>query len=365
MTRMTTFFRSTMWFLFLTMMCLHTYAADIAKISGEKGGIDVITVKGKFIAGDEDKFKGIALTTKRAMVVLDSPGGRLAPALEIGRIVRLKGYSTLVRDVECSSGCALIWLAGEPRIMNNAAMIGFHAVSIKDEKGARNATASGNARVGAYLVTMGFSEKMVEFVTDASPEDMQWLKKSTADRLGLMVSFTTDDEQQKARQLFNAGVKKRTGVDASDAAAAHLYAQAAEAGFAGAQNNLGDLYETGMGVPKSDRMALYWYVRAAERGEPTAYLSLANILKQQSSDKDALVEALKFAILAYTTLVEGANKLSSQNLITSISAQLSDTERNRAFDMAKQWTPLYQEEFLMSDKANKNESRGTQTSASK
>lgn len=336
--------------LFFTVTCFHTHAADITKIPGQKGEIDVITIKGQFIAGDEDKFKGLALTTKQAMVVLDSPGGRLAPALEIGKIVRIKGYSTLVRDVECSSGCAMIWLAGEPRVMNNAAMIGFHAVSIKDEKGTRNATASGNARVGAYLATMGFSEKVVMFATAAGPDEMRWLKKSTADHLGLLVSFTTEDEQEKARKKFNAGVKKRTGADASDAAAARLYAEAAEAGFAGAQNNLGDMYEAGEGVPKSERMALYWYVRAAERGEPTAYLSLANILKQQTGDKDALQEALKFAILAYTTLPDGRNKLSSQNLITVISAPLSETERNRAFERAKQWVPLYQEEHLMGDK---------------
>lgn len=347
---MTTSICKALLFVLLNVLSFQGLAAEIVKVRGEQRDTDVITVKGKFIPGDDEKFRNIALTTKRATVLLDSPGGSLTPALEIGKIIRMKGFSTSVKDAECASACAMVWLAGEPRVMNNAAMIGFHAASFKDDGGKRTATASGNARIGAYLATMGFNERVVQFVTGAGPADIQWLKKGTADRLGVMVSLTTEDERRKAIQAFHTAIKKLSGADASDDAAARLYAQAADSGYAGAQNNLGDFYETGKGVPKNERLALYWYVRAAERGEPTAYLSLAALLQLQTTDKNALSEALKFAILAYTTLPEGANKMLAQNLTVTISAQLSDAEKTRALELANRWTPLYQEEHLMGDK---------------
>jgi TPR repeat protein len=45
-----------------------------------------------------------------------------------------------------------------------------------------------------------------------------------------------------------------------------LYRLAADQGDADAQNNLGEIHESGRGVEKSPDQALQWYERAAERG---------------------------------------------------------------------------------------------------
>ena len=79
---------------------------------------------------------------------LDSPGGSLVPAIAIGKLVRQKGYATVVLDQStCNSACALIWLAGTPRYLEGAGNLGFHA-SYTEQGGRLVETGVGNASSG-------------------------------------------------------------------------------------------------------------------------------------------------------------------------------------------------------------------------
>lgn len=62
------------------------------------------------------------------------------------------------------------------------------------------------------------------------------------------------------------------------AGAVRLYRQAAEQGYAPAQNNLAAMYEQGLGVVPDLTEALHWYQRAAEQGESHAQHSLGEML---------------------------------------------------------------------------------------
>lgn len=55
------------------------------------------------------------------------------------------------------------------------------------------------------------------------------------------------------------------------------YRAAAEAGDRAAQNNLGEMYETGRGVSQDPAQSFSWYARAAEAGFPQAQLNLARL----------------------------------------------------------------------------------------
>jgi TPR repeat protein len=55
------------------------------------------------------------------------------------------------------------------------------------------------------------------------------------------------------------------------------YRAAAESGDEAAQNNLGELYETGRGVSQDAAQAVAWYARAAETGFPPAQINLARM----------------------------------------------------------------------------------------
>jgi hypothetical protein len=318
--------------------------------AGKDGSADLIIIKGDITAEDEKKFKQIALNTEFATVVLDSRGGLLRPALAIGKTIRIKEFATAVVDAECLSSCALIWLAGDVRYMAKNSKVGFHAAYIEDKDGKTIPAATGNALVGSYLNSLGLNESIVAFVTRAGATEVNWLNKEGADRLGLPVSIITN--RRKAVADFNLALTgmadKKTSIDET----IKLYRSSADAGFAGAQNNLGDMYENGEHVEKNMQFAVYWYTRAAERGEPTAYLSLSTILSDHSKDEGVLIEALKFALLAVHTLPEGLNAGVAQATARNILAMLPEAAINRAIDLARDWDPLYQEKYLMSDTAS-------------
>ena len=328
-------------------------AADITSELGANGQPDVIRIKGPLNLGDEDKFRLLALASTKATVYLDSPGGRVSPAIEIGTIIRLKGYETAVEEGQCSSACALIWLAGEPRVMSNFSSIGFHAPYVTGNDGQRISGASQGARVGSYLTRLGFSEKVVMFAVNAGAEEIQWLQKSTADMLGIAVNLSTESQRRKSRELFSAGLTLKSAPKPSLEEAANFYRSSANLGFAGAQNNLGDLYESGQGVPKNHNAAIYWYTRAAERGEPTAYLSLASLLSEGSSDPEILAESMKFATLAFMFLPDGSNKVLAEELLSAISDKLDETKKASVLESVNQWVPLFQENHLMGDAPKK------------
>jgi len=81
-----------------------------------------------------------------------------------------------------------------------------------------------------------------------------------------------------AEAINNIGVlyNKGLGVEKSPAKAAEWYQRSAEFGYPNAQFNLANLYYSGDGVEKNTKQAAYWYQQAAERGHLGAqyYLGL-------------------------------------------------------------------------------------------
>ena len=106
----------------------------------------------------------------------------MAPAIQIGEVVKTKGYTTVVSDV-CASSCALIWLAGSKRFMTPSARIGLHqAFNV-----AGHADGTGNAILGSYLTRLGLSYSAIAYATQAGPTDMKWLTVDDAKRVGIPV----------------------------------------------------------------------------------------------------------------------------------------------------------------------------------
>lgn len=162
-------------------------------------GTTVILVKGRIELGDEAKFAIVAEGISSAIVLLDSEGGYLAPAIRIGRQIREKRFATWVATLQgqCASACGFIWLAGMPRMMDNGSLIGFHAAYTIDN-GAASITGSGNALAGAYMRELGLGDDAIGFLTAARPEGMQWLTEDAATRLGIAVArVPMDPPEQK------------------------------------------------------------------------------------------------------------------------------------------------------------------------
>ena len=99
-------------------------------------------------------------------VVLSSPGGSVSDALEMGRLIRTKGFATEVeKDKVCVSSCPLVFAGGVKRLAGSGAIIGVHQVFAPDPaEAARHDTMSEAQRVSArcqrYLADMGVDLKM-------------------------------------------------------------------------------------------------------------------------------------------------------------------------------------------------------------
>jgi hypothetical protein len=192
----------------ISLLFFFTFLSGISCVSGatieskrSNNGVNIIIITGALENGDEKQFIRTALDFDSATVILESPGGNLRAGLEIGKAIRLKGFSTYVADGEyCASACALAWLGGERRLMSNSARIGFHG-AYQERNGEKVTTSAGNALVGAYLSQLGLSERAIIYITQANPTSMMWLSLNDAQRLGISVEpFDIASTQQQKTQ---------------------------------------------------------------------------------------------------------------------------------------------------------------------
>ncbi len=143
---------------------------------------EAILISGDILDGDDARFGELSRRFPRAVVYLESDGGALMPAIEIGKLVRAHRHPTAVLDGStCTSACALIWIAGAPRYLGPEARLGFHA-SYADEGGRLVETGVGNAMVGHYLSELDVSEDATVFATIASPYEINWLTAANSGR---------------------------------------------------------------------------------------------------------------------------------------------------------------------------------------
>ena len=135
-------------------------------------------------------------------------------------------------------------------------------------------------------------------------------------------------------------------------AAARWYRRAAEWGgwgFAGSQNNLGDMYENGYGVPKSLGDAIYWYTRAAFQGEPTAYLSLGSCFADGIGVTKDRTEAYFWLSLAAENLHEGRNRDSAMSKLHEIEKLMLPEHIESAKAKVKTYAPYVQTPYKIGD----------------
>jgi len=128
----------------------------------------VILLQGKILADDDVVFEQKVAPMRRAIVFLEGPGGHEWASLNIGMTIRRRAFRTAVADrARCSSGCAMAWLGGVIRYIGDGARVGFHAAS--PWQGSREVSASGDARMGSYLATLGYPDRTVDFVISTPP----------------------------------------------------------------------------------------------------------------------------------------------------------------------------------------------------
>jgi hypothetical protein len=174
--------------------------ADAAQITNEKNdlGEDYLSISGKIEREDGRKFTQLALAGNASVVFLESGGGSIEAAIEIGRAIRLKGMTTVVAQADrCVSACGLIWLAGERRLLTPGARVGFHATYTTTDM-VRRESGVGNALVGRYLTLLNLPERAVIFATIAGPNEINWLDASNERASGIALEVLTSRSSRRA-----------------------------------------------------------------------------------------------------------------------------------------------------------------------
>lgn len=185
----------------LAVMPASTISSQAISAEIEQSQIDddlaLIFLTGELELGDEEIFRDRVVDVGRAIVVLHSPGGNLFAGLEIGRTLRLKGFSTWIPDGhECASACALAWLAGRVRYLSPNARLGFHAAYENSETGPRE-RGHPNAQIGAYLNWLDLTSRAIYCVTIAPPDSMKWLSIEDTAACGIEVEPRAGPPQRK------------------------------------------------------------------------------------------------------------------------------------------------------------------------
>lgn len=172
--------------LFLLIAAEAANAATILVTYPKGNEIALVTIEGEIAFNDEKEFQQKVSTIPKTIVAFHSDGGNVFAGLQIGKLIRLRNFTTLVPDqMRCASACALAWLGGTSRFMGATAQIGFHAAYDKDTG---QETGAGNALVGAYLSQIGLPDIAVYYITQAAPTSMTWLNSADAQKVGIDVS---------------------------------------------------------------------------------------------------------------------------------------------------------------------------------
>lgn len=156
---------------------------------------------------DSDRLDGF-----RFIVHLNSEGGNLYGGMELGRMIRNRGFSTDIVSYEprspgeewwhprelpgqCWSACAIAFLGGERRQIKTSSVIGFHqfssnyasADSQPDAAITQATTQIVSSAVLDYIIDMGGSVDLFLMMSTALPNEM----------------FIPDEQQQKDFQVIS------------------------------------------------------------------------------------------------------------------------------------------------------------------
>lgn len=169
-------------------------AAEIELLDIPGLAVKMVSFKGEIVDGDAKKFRDVVDSLDRVSVFLESPGGLVKQALEIGAEIRIRNFATVVSpDQECFSACGLIWVSGARRYMSPSSKIGFHA-AFREENGEYKESGVANAEIGSFLTHLGLRIEAIRFFTVAGPNEFLLLTPESARVLGIEVYEQAGDE---------------------------------------------------------------------------------------------------------------------------------------------------------------------------
>ena len=123
-------------------------------------------------------------------VWLNSPGGNLFAGMELGRIIRAHGASTHIIDYrtlrpgQCYSACAMTFLGGVYRFIDDGARYGVHRASLLvGPTGEKDLGQHLSSAIGSYIREMGVDPRLLDLCLKATRNEMYVLSLQEAKML--------------------------------------------------------------------------------------------------------------------------------------------------------------------------------------
>jgi hypothetical protein len=136
-------------------------------------------------------------------VALDSPGGTVADALAIGKLIRERGFATSVAaGALCASSCPLVFAGGKQRLATAQSAIGVHQIYAAAPTGslasrlaaagtAMSEAQSMTAEISRYLGAMGISDEVWLRALETPPDRLTYFSTAELIDLKLVTKLTT------------------------------------------------------------------------------------------------------------------------------------------------------------------------------
>ncbi|MER8386689.1 hypothetical protein NKJ46_12210 [Mesorhizobium sp. M0166] len=147
-------------------------------------GFRYILVSGDFSYQDDlSVFEALARSNASVAVTLQSPGGNIQKAMELGRLIRRLHLSTAqFRAVECASACSLAFLGGVVRYAEPGS-IGVHRSSFSGDipvntKDAVSGVQQVTADIITYMIEMGVDPALLQLSLQYDSDDIRYLSRS-------------------------------------------------------------------------------------------------------------------------------------------------------------------------------------------
>lgn len=173
--------------LLLLALTRPTRAITLQPVPLRDGDGQALLLQGRIEQGDAARLGGALRRQRFAVIVLNSPGGSVVEAREMGRMINRLGVPVAVPDRGvCASACFMLFAAGRSRIAEPGSMVGVHSASVAggnetmDTLGVTTLMAREAARYG---VPASITGRMVTTV----PGQMAWLSRAELEGMGARI----------------------------------------------------------------------------------------------------------------------------------------------------------------------------------
>jgi ATP-dependent protease ClpP protease subunit len=178
-----------------------------------------VHLKGTITKDDPARFRAVAATidTLSPSVRLDSDGGDVFAAMDIGRQIRAKSMRT--NTYRCVSACVFIYAGGVSRYATTSILTGSTGVGIhRPYNTDTGITSLGEAdkrykqldsTVRAYFKEMNVSDGLADDMLRIQPQDVKFLTRAEAERYGLVGDDPSYADLMVSRSATYYGISKQ------------------------------------------------------------------------------------------------------------------------------------------------------------